>query len=174
MTKDEAPEIMTAAEVADLLRVNVASVKAWARAGELPGAFKIPGGREWRFRRNDLFAWIEAGGKRSHKHVALRYGHAPGYLREALQEWLDAVDWSARAEARGDVQEAAEGDPGTTVEIDGEPKPIRWLLGQLWQCTDALPGDYARMLDLKGTWTYAAAARKIAAEWLGEEDNLED
>jgi excisionase family DNA binding protein len=53
---DRLPAILTPAEAASLLRVSETTVKDWARAGELPGAFKL--GKEWRVERAALVAYI--------------------------------------------------------------------------------------------------------------------
>lgn len=57
-----------------------------------------------------------------------RGGHAPGHLRDALYEWLEAVD----------LETATLGD---TVLVGSEdtPRTVGWLLRQLWNCTDAVP-----------------------------------
>ncbi len=77
---------------------------------------------------------------------AKRSGHMPSYLRDAFITWLEA------------------GAQTEHIEIDGETRPVRWLIGRLWNCTDTLPGWVVQecdALDL-GTGTYASAARKIA------------
>ncbi len=79
-------------------------------------------------------------------YTASRGGHAPGHLRNALNEWID---------------EGAEGD---TVTIDDEARPLKWLLGQLWNCSDILPGSDCDALNLPTGSTYAIAARKLVAE----------
>lgn len=50
-------EIMTVLEVATLLKVADKTVYTMAQQGELP-AFKVRG--QWRFRRQDLDAWMAA------------------------------------------------------------------------------------------------------------------
>ena len=50
-------EILTVPEVAGLLKVAEKTVYTMAQQGELP-AFKVRG--QWRFRRTDLEAWIDA------------------------------------------------------------------------------------------------------------------
>lgn len=52
------PDIVlyTAAEVADLLRLNHQVVQRKLQAGEIPG-YRI--GREWRVERGNLLAWLE-------------------------------------------------------------------------------------------------------------------
>jgi excisionase family DNA binding protein len=53
---DALPAILTPAEAARLLRVSETTVKDWARAGELPGAFKL--GKEWRIEARALLEYI--------------------------------------------------------------------------------------------------------------------
>jgi len=55
-------EILTLPEVAQLLKVAQKTVYTMAQKGELP-AFKVGG--QWRFRRADLDAWIDAKTRRS-------------------------------------------------------------------------------------------------------------
>ncbi len=75
-----------------------------------------------------------------------RKGHAPGHLRDAFLDWLE------------DERET------DTVEIDGDPRPLRWLIGQLWHCTDILPSTHCGLLGLPQGSTYAQAVRKVAEE----------
>ena len=70
--------------------------------------------------------------------------HTSTHLREALQDYLDC-DNPAKF----------------TVVHNGDEKPIGWLLGQLWNCTDVLPGGYCEQLDLVRGSTYAQAVRRI-------------
>jgi hypothetical protein len=77
-----------------------------------------------------------------------RGGHAPGHLREAFCAWLERPP---RRGALSDTFEMAEGDE----------RPADWLLGQLWHCTDALPGGYCHQLGISPGSTYAQAARHL-------------
>ncbi len=56
-----AQDVMTAEQAAEFLQTSRDTVLRKARAGTLPAA-KL--GREWRFRRADLDAWLAAGGDR--------------------------------------------------------------------------------------------------------------
>jgi excisionase family DNA binding protein len=56
-----AQDVMTAEQAAEFLQTSRDTVLRKARAGTLPAA-KL--GREWRFRRTDLDAWLAAGGDR--------------------------------------------------------------------------------------------------------------
>ena len=40
---------------------------------------------------------------------------------------------------------------------------LRWLLGQLWNCSDILPGDKCDDLGLPSGSSYAQAARTLRA-----------
>jgi len=51
--------LMTAAEVAEYLRVRPPSVYEWAKGGKIPCA-KV--GRLWRFHREEIEAWVRKGG----------------------------------------------------------------------------------------------------------------
>ncbi len=54
-------EVMTAKQAAEFLQTSRDTLIRKARAGEVPAA-KF--GREWRFRKADLDAWLAAGGDR--------------------------------------------------------------------------------------------------------------
>lgn len=56
------PDVLTLREVAALLRVAEKTAYTLAQGGDLPG-FKVGG--QWRFRRSDIDAWIEAQTHRS-------------------------------------------------------------------------------------------------------------
>ena len=53
------PPILDAAQVAELLGMNVQMVRRYAREGRLP-AFRIPGGRTFRFITQDLIEFLRA------------------------------------------------------------------------------------------------------------------
>jgi len=57
MTTPVSDSVMTVKEVADYLRVNQRTVYRLAVERRLPG-FKV--GATWRFKRNDIDAWIAA------------------------------------------------------------------------------------------------------------------
>jgi excisionase family DNA binding protein len=48
------PPILDAAQVAEMLGMNVQMVRRYAREGRLP-AYKLPGGRTFRFFRDEIF-----------------------------------------------------------------------------------------------------------------------
>jgi transcriptional regulator with XRE-family HTH domain len=86
-------------------------------------------------------------------------GHAPGHLRNAFLAWLE---------------EGLDRDPKAslpqTIEVGDTERPVSWLFGQLWKCTDVLPrADYDRIndwLESEGLakidrQTYAAAVRAL-------------
>lgn len=57
--RDDLPPILDAAQVADLLGMNVQMVRKYAREGRLP-AYKLPGGRTFKFFRDEIFDAIRA------------------------------------------------------------------------------------------------------------------
>ncbi len=50
-------DLMTGGEVADFLRVHIASVRRWARSGQLRG-YRLGGRGDWRFHRKDVMAFL--------------------------------------------------------------------------------------------------------------------
>ena len=71
--------------------------------------------------------------------------HARSFLRETFLEYLDSE--TPAQEFR--------------VEDNGKEKSLDWLLGQLWPCTDILPGDYCEQMDLPRGSSYAQAVRQL-------------
>ena len=92
--------------------------------------------------------------------VKLKHGHAPGHVRDAF---LDAVEaftgW-----------DAGEPEPRVDYEVDYEPRPvpISRMCGLLWNCTDIIPWGAVRDLEdvgvQVGRQTYAACARAMLAD----------
>lgn len=60
----EQDEVMTLHEVADYLKVGAKTIYGLAQSGRLP-AFKVGG--QWRFRRPDIEAWVEAQKNRARR-----------------------------------------------------------------------------------------------------------
>ncbi len=56
---DEYPTILDAAQVAELLGMNVQMVRRYAREGRLP-AYKLPGGRTFKFFRDEIYEWVRS------------------------------------------------------------------------------------------------------------------
>lgn len=77
------------------------------------------------------------------------------------------IDASPRELTLSELREAfrAWSDPfasGDSVTVEGQNYPIRWLLGQLWNCADVLPGHVCRDLGIHPGSTYAMAVRHVA------------
>jgi excisionase family DNA binding protein len=51
------PPVLTAAMAAELLQVNVEYLRRMVREGRIP-CHRFPGGRELRFLRDELLAWL--------------------------------------------------------------------------------------------------------------------
>jgi len=56
---DDYPPILDAAQVADLLGMNVQMVRKYAREQRLP-AYKLPGGRTFKFFRDEIYDFLRA------------------------------------------------------------------------------------------------------------------
>ena len=59
MSNNQLPAILTADEVADLMRVNRKTVYEAVKRGEIPGVVKV--GRSLRFSRDELLRWLCQG-----------------------------------------------------------------------------------------------------------------
>jgi hypothetical protein len=82
-------------------------------------------------------------------------GHAPGHLRDAFCEAVQAFhDWRD--------------GPEPTVELNEAEVPISAVCGLLWNCTDALPSHECTALEDRdiraGSYAGAARAMKAAIE----------
>jgi len=56
---DDYPPILDAAQVAELLGMNVQMVRKMAREGRIP-AYRLPGGRAFKFFRDEILDFIKA------------------------------------------------------------------------------------------------------------------
>lgn len=54
----EYPPILDAAQVAEMLSMNVQMVRKYAREGRIP-AYRLPGGRAFKFFRDEIFAFVK-------------------------------------------------------------------------------------------------------------------
>jgi excisionase family DNA binding protein len=59
MARDDYPQILDAAHVAELLGMNVQMVRKYAREGRIP-AYRLPGGRTFKFFRDEVFEFLKA------------------------------------------------------------------------------------------------------------------
>jgi excisionase family DNA binding protein len=58
-TEDDLPLVLDAAQVARLLNLNLDYVRKLTREGKIP-ASRIPGGRTYRYLRDDILDWLRA------------------------------------------------------------------------------------------------------------------
>ena len=79
--------------------------------------------------------------------------HLKGHIRDALLDWLDGFLASDGPVTVSDL-----------VQVGGNEVPLQALLGELWNCTDVLPGDRCRDLELPQGSTYAVAVRRLKAD----------
>jgi transcriptional regulator with XRE-family HTH domain len=71
---------------------------------------------------------VKPRGPRPRRYQPARGGHAPGHLREAFLQWLqESLDLPGEAPLP------------QTIEVGDTERPVSWLFGQLWNCTDVLP-----------------------------------
>lgn len=56
---EDYPPILDAAQVAELLSMNVQMVRRYAREGRLP-AYKLPGGRTFKFFRDEIYEFLKS------------------------------------------------------------------------------------------------------------------
>jgi hypothetical protein len=89
-------------------------------------------------------------------------GHAPGHLRDAFTYGVQAysLHWPA---ALLDEQALVWFDDDRAAwwaSLTADQR-AHWLTGQLWNCTDILPGGDCESLGLPHGSTYAQAARLI-------------
>lgn len=56
---EEYPPILDAAQVAELLGMNVQMVRRYAREARLP-AYKLPGGRTYKFFRDEIYEFVKS------------------------------------------------------------------------------------------------------------------
>lgn len=79
-----------------------------------------------------------------YRYNPARGGHAGGHLREPFIDWADGPQ-----------------DEGS-VDIDERTRrPLKWLVGQLWNCTDTMPSYTCEALDLLHGSTFAQGVRSL-------------
>lgn len=59
MVADDYPPVLDAAMVADLLQMNIDTVRRLSREGVLP-AHRVPGGRAFKYLKDELIEWLRA------------------------------------------------------------------------------------------------------------------
>ncbi len=97
-------------------------------------------------------------------YVASRGGHAPDYLRAAMvlaieQGSNQKCAWFQCLELRfDDSGKAAWWSRSSTVER------VRWLIGQLWNCSDTVPGEICEVVEIPRGSSYANLVRKLKSE----------
>ena len=75
-----------------------------------------------------------------------RGGHAPGHLRDAFHDWVEA------------------GTPTEfNIELNGGDATVtaRWIRGQLWNCSDTMPSSLCADLEIPAGSSYAQAVRSL-------------
>ena len=88
------------------------------------------------------------------KYRADQGGHVSGHLREAFVMLLD-LGKSEEVLYLDDIVDRGE------FIYDREETSARWIIGQVWNCTDFMPGPACADLDLPQGSTYAQGARRL-------------
>jgi excisionase family DNA binding protein len=106
---------LTTEEVLDYLQVNLRTVYRLIKAGRIP-AVRV--GRQWRFRRRDLDAWLETQRTRSARGSARRRGAGPSArARVLIVDDEDTIrDLLAKTLALADYEVDAAPDGRTAVD----------------------------------------------------------
>ncbi len=78
--------------------------------------------------------------------------HKPGHIRNAFIELVEEGETTLVFFDR---------DKNPRFEAMGRDEQLRWLSGQLWNCTDVLPSSACGELGIPQGSTYAQAARYI-------------
>ena len=52
-------ELLTAEDVARILRIDITTARAMLKSGAIPGGFKLVNGRQWKIRKEALMNFIE-------------------------------------------------------------------------------------------------------------------
>ena len=90
------------------------------------------------------------------RYEANRGGHAPGHLREAFEDYLELENPFNQPYSL--TKKVVVADWGKEKKVS-----LNWLLGQLWNCTDTLPGDCCSILDIPPGSSFAQAVRDLKA-----------
>lgn len=99
----ELPKLLNVKQVAAYLQLHEVTVLSFARQGKLPG-FKV--GREWRFRADDIRAWLEEQRRGSEAFAARfdalwerlrRKAEAAGYGPDDMPRLIHEVRRARRA-----------------------------------------------------------------------------
>lgn len=56
---EQFPPVLDTAMVAELLGMNIQVVRRMAREGQIP-SYRLPGGRTFRFFRDEIFEWLRS------------------------------------------------------------------------------------------------------------------
>jgi len=79
---------------------------------------------------------------------------AGGDVREAFTTWV---------EGGCSATEVGTGECRDDVSSDGSSRPVLWLLGRLWNCSDIMPSYLCHDLAMPGGSSYGAAVQNLIA-----------
>ena len=109
--------------------------------------------------------------KSKNNNPALLGGHAPGYLREIFcYPW---EEFGIQEQMRSQWYDRLVDDIADNVYDEDQQKwwkilstleRGKWITGQLWNCTDIMPGTLCDDLELPRGSSYAKGARKLRSQ----------
>lgn len=104
------------------------------------------------------------------RYNASRGGRAPGYLRDALVEAIEETWQGDRS--WWEVVDIVFVDSAKQIWWEQTPASERgeWLLGQLWNCTNIVPGDVWTAVGLPRGKTFARLVRILKARLMDSQD----
>jgi excisionase family DNA binding protein len=116
------PEVLTARQAAEFLQTSRDTLIRKARAGQIPAA-KL--GREWRFRKSDLDAWLAAGGGMVVRETMIVEGEPfVVTIRHTPRGWFGEVEDLPGCEARGRTPEELRRNMGGIIyDCQFAPEP---------------------------------------------------
>jgi hypothetical protein len=110
---------------------------------------------------------------RKRRFRANRGGHAPGHIREVFLCCFETMDdgepWYESLNDPGVIWFRNPKSQARWNRMSARERGL-WLTGQLWNCTDTLPGLACSdsRIDIPQGCTYATASRKLRAEMASE------
>jgi len=99
------------------------------------------------------------------KSVYLRGGHAPGFLRDVFAEALDSCGYYPERWVEALTDELGgyhlhQRELERWMTMSNTERAL-WLTGQLWHCTDIMPGAMCQVLEMRLGSTYGRAVRLL-------------
>jgi hypothetical protein len=104
--------------------------------------------------------------RQQRKYNASRGGHAPGHLRDGLLMALRNAWDDSNEEAWWTYLDMTFFNLSERIQWESWPPSERaiWLIGQLWNCHDCLPGSVCALAGLSQGSSYAKLVRHLRSQ----------